>query len=248
MKRFFVCTALILTACEDNENNEIPRLVTESEHYNYYRSEMDTDVFDTVWMEKHYAWATDILEVESPEKLNYYKYVDREHLERITGKETNGFAEIDNYNFHSIWFAEGHECIHSLVVNLIGHPPALFNEGIAVALAPQPIYGHGVFQPVPTWSGVELDVIAADLKQADEIPPLDDILNSFGFFTYDTNKTYPMAGSFVSYLIQNYGIDTLKEFFVSVEFLTADNETKEAFENAYGISVDEAWEAWKTNL
>jgi hypothetical protein len=126
-------------------------------HFDYYYSENDKDIIDTTWQEKYYNWLIDTLNLESEIKLEYYKYRDREHLKRVTGRETNGFGEIGTKRFHTIWKVDSHESVHLIVTLLIGHPPAIFNEGIAVAHQAD-YFKYPDF--IPGWNGQDFNKLA----------------------------------------------------------------------------------------
>ena len=83
-------------------------------------------------------------------------YRDRAHLRALTGRYTNGFAEPGTTRFHTIWQIDNHEGVHTLVILQIGHPPALFNEGVAVAHQTEP--AQSIL--TPRWNGTDLHVLA----------------------------------------------------------------------------------------
>ena len=72
-----------------------------------------------------------------PANLNYNKYRDRSQIRKVTGLETNGFAEPSTYTVHSIFPHDGHEAAH-VYTALVGRPSDFFNEGLAVALNSEP--------------------------------------------------------------------------------------------------------------
>jgi hypothetical protein len=59
---------------------------------------------------------------------------------------------------------------------------------------------------------------------------------------------YPVAGSFVRHLIDQHGLTPLRSYFASARFDHSAAQTRAAFHAAYGISVDEAWAAWRAWL
>jgi hypothetical protein len=199
-------------------------------------------------MEKHYAWMVSQLQINPTNKLTFHKYRDREHLTLLTGRTTNGFAELDSWSFHSINFPESHENVHTVFIREIGHPPALFNEGIAVALAPQYLYGNGVFVAEATWGGQALHEIAWNLKKEGKIPLLKDLLESSGFFNFNTGETYPMAGSFCQFLLARFGIDHFKSFVKEVTFNSRAEDTQQAFFDTYGVELEVVWQDWIESL
>lgn len=210
----------------------------ESTHFEYRLAE--GDYIDTVWQEKYHRWLLDTLDITLNEKLVYNKYRDRNHLKQHTGRTTNGFAEAGTPTFHTIWHADNHESVHSVVTLTIGHPPALFNEGIAVAH--QADYGlYPEFEP--RWNGRDFHALSKGYRNSD-LPQLESLIESSSFFEFDTNMTYPVAGSFTRYLIDTRGIERLKEFISDSDFYQPMPTTKSRFLEVYGLSLDEAWNEW----
>ena len=242
---FFVVALASFAGCHDTPTDPADQLSVrlESAHYVYRYSA--TDAVDTTTQERYHAWVIDQLDLAPTVKLEFRKYRDRAHLRALTGRNTNGFAEPGTTRFHSIWPFENHENVHSLVTLYLGHPPALFNEGIAVAHGAVPV-GEGGF--VPKWNGTALDVAARQRHQAGLIPSLDAVLESPRFFDHPEDVMYPVAGAFVQRLIVLHGLAPLKAYFAASRFDASVSETRAAFLAAYGITVDAAWAEWRASL
>jgi hypothetical protein len=133
-------------------------------------------------------------------------------MEALTGPVTSGFAEPGTRRFHSIWPVDNHEGVHTLVILQLGHPPALFNEGVAVAHQTNP--AQNVL--TPRWNGTDLHVLARQYDAAGRLPSLGSLLPTSEFFDFDTNVTYPCAGSFVRYLIDTRGLAAFRVFLAGV--------------------------------
>ena len=235
---------LLITGCHESpplSPADVLSVRRESAHYIYLSSE--GDAVDATWQETYHAWLLDQLDV-NPGKVEYRKYRDRAHLRTVTGRNTNGFAEPGTARFHTIWPRDNHEVVHTVVMLTLGHPPALFNEGIAVALSTDP--AAGVLEP--RWNGRDLDDIAAERLRAGEIPALDRVLESRRFFDVGEETMYPLAGSFVHYLIQNHGWPGIKAYMGASDFDDSAARTRAAFLAVYGFSVDEAWSAWRASI
>ena len=216
--------------------------VTSSAHY-VFRS-APGDMIDSAWQEQYYEWLVSALQLAPSPPLDYNKYRDRAHLKALTGRDTNGFAEPGTTRFHTIWPTDNHEGVHTLVVLQIGHPPALFNEGVAVAHQTDP--ARGVL--VPRWNGTDLHTLAKTYDASGQLPALSALLRSTSFFDFDTNITYPCAGSFVRYLIDTHGLAAFKTYLRSATFDDAPATTEARFQSAYGFSLASAWDAWRTWL
>lgn len=248
MRTLIICTLFftswIISCTEDDpviQKQDKLTVTFSSKHFDYFQSASDVDILDTAWQEKYYDWMVEQLDIIVPEKIQYYKYRDRAHKKRLTGTTGNGKAEIGTYKFHTIWNADNHECVHVLVMQLIGSPPALFNEGIAVAHS-----ANYLIRPnfVPCWNSQDFNTLSKYYKQAGSMPSLDKLLCNITFWDYDSNITYPIAGSFIRFLIDQYGIIKMKSFISSSGFYDTKDKIHNDFYNTYGITIENAWDAW----
>jgi len=212
-----------------------------SKHFAYFKSKSDPDIIDTAWQENYYVWIVEQLNINVPEKIQYYKYRDQAHKLLLTGIAGNGFAEIGTYKFHTIWNVDNHECVHTIVTQIIGHPPALFNEGIAVAHQAD-YFQYPYF--VPGWNGQDFNKLAKEFKQNGNMPSLDKLLGTVTFWDFSSNITYPVAGSFVRFLIDQYGIIKMKSFISISGFYDTKDKIHNDFYNTYGKTIENAWDEW----
>jgi hypothetical protein len=236
-----------LLACGDNATGPSPSApalseITTTAHYVIHAAPGDT--VDTAWQDAYYEWLLPVLQLQPSPRLDYHKYRDRAHLEALTGRSTNGFAEPGTTRFHTIWPIDNHEGVHTLVVLQIGHPPALFNEGVAVAHQTDPRRGL----LTPRWNGTDLDALARMYDASGRLPALSSLLTSTDFFRFDDNITYPCAGSFVRHLIDTHGLGAFKAYVGSATFADAAGTTEARFMAAYGRSLTSVWEEWRTKI
>ena len=98
---------------------------------------------------------------------------------------------------------------------------------------------------MPRWSGQSIHTIARNADAAGTLPALNALLTSPGFFNFDTNLTYPVAGSFVRYLIDMYGVARMKTLLTGATFNDAATRTQSRYLATYGITVDSAWAEWR---
>jgi hypothetical protein len=244
--RILIASALLLPGgCRESTSlspADVLSVRLESAHYVYLLSAGD-DV-DEAWQETYHEWLVGQLGVAPEEKIEYRKYRDRAHLRAVTGRTTNGFAEPGTMRMHTIWPIDNHEVVHTIVVTTLGHPPALFNEGIAVAHHMNP--SAGILQP--RWNGRSLDEIAAEHLVSGRLPALDRLLESRRFFEHDPEMMYPVSGSFVRYLIDEHGWPAMKTYLNGRDFDDSAAATRAAFLAAYGFSVDQAWTEWRASI
>ncbi|MGH7468730.1 MAG: hypothetical protein ACRENP_12300 [Longimicrobiales bacterium] len=235
---------LLVPACDDATtpgSDPLSQTLT-SAHYVYHLAQ--GDAVDTTWQERYLAWLMPALDLQFNSRLDYFKYRNRSHITALTGRATNGYAEPGTTRFHTIWPTDNHEAVHALVILLMGHPPALFNEGVAVAH--QTLPPSGIL--TPRWSGQDVHVLARQFDATGRLPSLDQLVASTSFFQFDTNVTYPMAGSFVRYLIDTHGLATFKVFLRNSRFDAAPTQTESAFQTAYGRSISAVWTEWRSWL
>ena len=247
-KAFFaiICLTLIFTSsCKKNNQfnpqNDALSMHWASSHFDYYFSRDDKNTIDTLWQESYYNWLMTSLNLNLDQKLQFYKYRDRDHLKRMTGRDTNGFAEVGTYKFHTIWKVDSHESVHTIVMMLVGHPPVLFNEGIAVAY--QAGYPNTDF--IPGWNGQDFNLLSRNYKQSNKLPPLDDLIGTNSFGTYDSNITYPVSGSFIRFLIGQYGIEKMKWYIKLSQFEDSKDKIHTNFSSMYPITLESTWNSWK---
>jgi hypothetical protein len=111
-----------------------------------------------------------------------------------------------NYTGIETWSYFTHEGTHALAQDLLkpkengGGPDGVLVEGLAVWASG----GHYRIEPIDEWAAV--------VAGSDEYLPLDD-LRAGPFYDFQHETAYLEAGSFVKFLVENYGLDKLKELY-----------------------------------
>lgn len=200
------------------------------------------DWIDVETQEAYYAWLFERTGLTPARPLEFHKYRNRAHMERLTGERVNGWAEDGTYRFHTIWTMDDHESVHALVSAEWNAAPALMNEGMAVA------HQVPVGTSVPLWNGTPVDTLAARALRAGTLPPLAELVESRDFRRYDEGLTYPIAGSFVNSLIARHGYGRLEGFFRSSGRLETAAQLRADFRAAFGEGVEHAWAVWTASL
>ena len=233
-------------ACGDEGTNPVPGdeldVTLESAHYLYRWSAADAGV-DTVWQERWHVWVTDRLGLRPGWKIEYRKYRDLAHIQRVTGHPGRGVAEPEKHLFHTVNRLDNHEATHVVWVELVGRTPSFFNEGIAVAHHGDPI--RGSFDRA-IWNGRDIHEVAAEHVARGDVPALDALLDTDDFWDHDQDVTYPVAGSFVRFLLDEHGVDTFKAFAAGLDGgADPPSRVRARFRERYGRELDERWSAWK---
>jgi hypothetical protein len=111
-----------------------------------------------------------------------------------------------NYTAVETWSYFTHEGTHALAQDILqpkengGGPDGVLVEGLAVWATD----GHYGQEPIDEWAAV----VAA----SDEYLPLADLRNG-PFYEFQHETSYLLGGSFVQYLVDRYGLDTLKALY-----------------------------------
>jgi hypothetical protein len=159
--------------------------------------------------------------------INYYKFRDNNDLSRNAGcgdfAAGCAFGALD---VRSTAALHDHELIHAYMSHL-GRPPALFEEGIAEALAPD----RWTFAADTEWNW--RDILAISRVGHARLDP----------------EIYSAGGWFVSYLLRYFGPGPFLSFY-SASGQTANVSATEIathFKTAYGRELDDVWSEAKTN-
>lgn len=237
---------VILASCGEDPVAPTDQLAfqVQSDHFSFYHAPGDS--VDTGYQERHFTWALAKLELEYSGRLAFYKYRDRDHLRRVTGKSTNGFAEPEKDRFHTIWPQDNHEYLHVVFAKLVGSPPAFFNEGVAVAHHGASI--TGAFEGPPLWNGTSAHILARGHLLSGTLPEMEDLIVTNRFWGQDQQITYPVAGSFIRFLIDDVGVGLLKEFCAGAGRDDSLGGIERAFQDVYGEPLQRWWDRWEDFL
>ena len=127
-----------------------------------------------------------------------------------------------------------HEFVHIVNYKWLGRFPGFFfTEGFACA------YGN--------FGNLSQNAFLSRTRQlllSQEIPPLDSLLSNTAKINY--NNLYPIAGSFVKFLIDNYGVEKLERLFKSYE--SKDFGWDSIFSDIFSISVAEMEKKWHSYI
>jgi hypothetical protein len=211
-------------------------LVAETANYVYRASQADT--VNTAWQERYHAWLSTTLGVTPRQKIVYFKYTDRTHMQMVIGiGNTNAWADPVAYAIHTIWPQDNHEVVH-LLTSGWGSPGALVNEGVAVAFQIDPARDL-----IPRWNGTALHELTRQFQQQGRFVPLAALTETGSWRSQDSNVAYPESGSFMRWLID--GLDRLRALYARA---AGPNEAgagvRAAFAAVYGVSLDELEQHW----
>jgi hypothetical protein len=184
-----------------------------------------------------YAKVTELFPVTRAPKIEYYRYPSQTNLGQAFGRSWKGYACQTDVGsaVHSVYSCHPHEVIHAITF-AIGRPPALFEEGVAVAYDWRFALDKG-----------DVHSLARGQLVQQKLLPLYSFLTTRGFQTHDSPTVYVEAGSFVKYLIDTFGPGKIRSLFA----LPRDSDPEEietAFQDIYGQSISEMESEWWTFL
>lgn len=200
----------------------------------------DGDRVDAGWQQAYHEWAVAALQVSVTRQIVYNKYTSRTHMGDLTGSyTTNAYADPATFEIHTLWPVDNHEVVH-LYSSLFGRPVALWSEGLAVALQVNPVTGDMVAR----WSGTSVDDLARQFRASDRLVPIASLLSTGDFRRFDPNVTYPEAGSFVRYVLNEHGLEALKLLFGMGQPTDSAAVVRGQFEAVYRRPVEQVERDW----
>jgi hypothetical protein len=218
--------AVLVPSCKSADLDLPKDLVWASSHFRYAARASDPAVCPAIvdQLENHLATITNYLGLSwTGGVIGYYKFLDLADYHSNSGcpDGTDGFA-TDIPDVRSIWTMQPHELVHIYTQHL-GHPPALFEEGIAEALSPE---GRTFQAPSQSWR----EILA--------IPPKDGV---------QAPIQYSAGGWFVTYLLQKFGPEALMGFYGAAARNRGVSAVAESFQEVYGFSLDDIWSQAQTS-
>jgi hypothetical protein len=141
-----------------------------------------------------------------------------------------GITDLESLRIDSVREYHPHELVHA-VAGTIGRAPLFFAEGLAVALTSE-----------GQWHGASLDARAR--RALARNASLERYLTAFS--QQDPDEAYSVAGSFVAYLLDRFGIDPMIGFLRRCGDGSGSFET--AFRGSYDLTVARASIEWSEAL
>lgn len=166
------------------------------------------------------------LGLRASEPIDYFRYPDRATKTCLTGNAGNAHVS-DEHTLHSLWPIDSHETVH-LIARQNGRCDSPFLvEGLAVAMSGQ-------------WMGEGLDVWVRRFREDGRLPPLSRLLTSFR--EVDDSLTYPVAGSFVAFLLRREDMST----FLTVYY--GEGSVHDRLREAYGTDLETLEREWLAGI
>ena len=177
-------------------------------HYAFHYSAGDG--VDAAWQEHYHAWIVQTLDVSTDRTVTYNKYLSRAHMEALTGQgSSNAYANRSTWTIDTLWRMDNHEIVH-LLSSTFGDPTDMFEEGFAVAHQVNPMASDFV----PRWGALSVNDRARGYRASGQLPSIPAMATTIGFRSIsNSDMSYAVAGSFVRYVLDRFGLDAVKAFF-----------------------------------
>jgi hypothetical protein len=183
------------------------------------------------------------LGVDFSGKISYYLYNSTDDLEHWAGWHRWGFFVGDFQSAVQVYDSvrtriNAHETVHVIVYQTVGiFKLGFLNEGIAEAIA------H-YYERWPS-GNLTLHKNCKLLLYEEKLFPLDVLADNDRFkeiyLSPESGNYYNQCGSFVRYLIDQYGLDKFKFLLPRA----GEDNYKEIFQELYGQSIDEFEKEWR---
>lgn len=217
----FALLCLLAFGCDNQSQLDLPEgRVWTSPHFRYATRADDNNVCASVvdQLEAHLQAIGNYLGLTwTGGEISYYKFRNYDDFRSNSGCLDSASACATSGTVRSPRALEAHELIHVYTAPL-GHPPALFEEGIAEALAPE---GRRFLAPDRNWR----DILAMG-RLADGSWP-------------DVNYT---AGAwFTTHLLRRFGPKPFLALYSAAAVDHSPGKIAEHFQEIYGQSLDQVW-------
>lgn len=196
------------------------RLAAVSPHFFFYSR--NGEPIDVPAVERELQKVELLLGHELAGTADYYRYATPQELAANVGSYAAGVTFANRREIHTTRRSHRHEIVH-LVAAQLGDPGPFFQEGLAMALESDQ-------------ERRSLEDLPADLRRV-RISTM-----AARFEGMDPETSYPLAGSFVAFLIRTHGISSMAEFFRACGPSGRDRDR--VFRSIFGETLDEAGAAW----
>jgi len=244
---FMMIITILLSSCDFMTGNSfIPGEDWEnmdSEHFHIYfrdNSFAGENINQIIGIEEEAYWhIVNTLKIQYDGKTSIYIYNSPEdagwdHIKGLAyclDKIVLGVYSMEGKSI-GVQGAACHEITHVMTWNAIGKPGTIFlDEGTAVAMDGEWHALSDTFIGLHQWTKKFL--------ASDTLPAINELVSDWD--SISGLISYPVSGSFVSYIIERFGVESFKKLFIEAE----EGNFKEKFNEIYSVTLDGFVEEWK---
>jgi hypothetical protein len=195
--------------------------------------------------DRAYEIIRDALETDFSRRIEFNKFFDADHIERLTGRRTGGGFVLGGRIFLTRAL-DPHEIVHVIAQEELGRPSDFFDEGLAVNFGGLRIEGGEVTLFPSALRNFEVDREALTVFASGRFSgSIRQILTSSAFQAQSFEVTYPLAGSFVKFLLRTRGVAAVRTFFQGASAFDSLAEIEERLQLAFGAPLDSLEAEWR---
>lgn len=171
------------------------------------------------------------LDLEGAGRIKYFFYESRLHKGTLTGDRLPAHAWVEKGEVHAVYndvFKNDspHEDAH-IVLGRLGRPPKLIEEGAAEFF----------------WQRKTVHAMYLDAVNGNVAGGVSKLIDDGAFAASDHHVAYPLAASFVAFLVERHGIAAFKRL-----YRLSAKEAQGAVKRIYGVGLQELEEQWRRYL
>jgi hypothetical protein len=186
-----------------------------------------TEQNDGVW-----RGALGFLGGKADRKLTYWKYTDVDTVERFTGHASA--AWVTPTDVHSVLKADARALVLAAASEL-GAPGPMMSEGLAIHLAGD-------------WDGRDTRLTVRTQVNEGRADSLASILSAEGFAAAPTDRAFPLAGAFVSWVAATKGPEAIRALYSALRAEGTATDNQAALEQVLGAPLAKVEEAFRGSL
>jgi hypothetical protein len=195
--------------------------------------------------DRAYEIIRDALETDFSRRIEFNKFFGADHIERLTGRRTEGGFVLDGKIFLTRAL-DPHEIVHVIAIEELGRPSDFFDEGLAVNFGGLRLVDGAVTLFPSALRNFDVDREALSVLAGGRFGgSIRQILTSSSFGDRPFEVTYPLAGSFVKFLLRTRGLEAVKTFFGRSRAADPLARIEADLELAFGAPLDVLEAEWR---
>lgn len=238
----------------------------ELEHYDYnYQKaiQLSSEEIEeiTARLEYFHGFASGIWGFPDETKIDYYYFESRQEVKRLAGIDMNGKAVLEENRVLSVHSSDAHEISH-IFTTPKERPLRLANfwmEGIAMYYTwPRLYYSGGkerlYERSLGAWYGFSVHQNAKKVLLEDNMPDLKELIYGNEIFgSLDSDISYPIAGSYVTFLIGEAHSDPVlvakyRDFINKANIASTTDSVKNIFFEVFDVEFEDTVTDWEVFL
>ncbi|HET9480809.1 MAG TPA: hypothetical protein VFP98_03560 [Candidatus Polarisedimenticolia bacterium] len=206
-----------------------------SEHFDYSFAAGDTVTPEEARInDRAYEIIRDGLETDFSRRIEFLKFAGPDHIERLTGVRTEG-GFVQGGRIFLTRTLDPHEIVHVIAIEELGRPSDFFDEGLAVNFGGLRVLPGGEVTLFPSaLRNFDADREALSVFAGGRFPrSIRTILATSAFEAEPFEVSYPLAGSFVKFLLRTRGLTAVKAFFAASGVVDSQEEIEAGLQAAF---------------